>query len=102
MGSSDSSGNDMETPGNMGRAAQKTKRIGRAPTDGEESESEQVKGDTQDGQEEARKGISPVRKEKIREKSRRHREKKEKRSRVVEELKKKERFSVSGLKNFPH
>lgn len=101
MVSSDSCGEEMETPGNMGRAAQKTKRIGRAPTDSEESESEQVNGDTEDGQEGSRKGISPVRKEKKREKSQRHREKKEKHSRVVEKLKKKERFSVSELKTFP-
>lgn len=81
----------METPENEGRAAQKTQRVGRAPADSGESESEQVDGDA----EEARKSVSPVRKDKKREKSRRRREKEKKRSRVVEKLKKKERFSVS-------
>lgn len=91
----------METPESMGRAAQKTKRIGRVPTDSEERESKQVNGDAKDLQEEM-KDSSPVRKEKKREKSRRHREKKEKRSRVVEKLKKKERFPVSELETFLH
>lgn len=86
-----SSGEEMATPENVARAAQKSKRIGRAPAESEESESEQAEG----GRQEARKGPSPVRKENKREKSRRHREKKEKRSRVVEKLKKKERRSVS-------
>lgn len=100
MVSSDSS-EELETPENMGRAAQKSKRISRARSVREESESEQVNGDAEDGQEEARKGVSPVGKEKKREKSRRHREKKEKQSRAVEKLKKKEQFSVSEL-HFPH
>lgn len=98
-GTDDSSGEEPKE--NMGRAAQKDKRIGRASA---ESESEQVDADMEEGQEEVRKGISPTRKEKKREKSRRHREKEEKRSRVLEKLKKKERVSarnhVSEVKGF--
>lgn len=86
----------METPESTGRAAHKTKRIGRVPTDSEERESKQVNGDAKDLQEEMKE------EKKKREKSRRHREKKEKRSRVVEKLKKKERFSVSELETFLH
>lgn len=101
-GTDDSSG---EEPREItGRAAKKGKRIGRAPADSEESESEQVDADMEEGQEEVREGISPTGKEKKREKSRRHREKEEKRSRVLEKLKKKERVSarnhVSGVKGF--
>lgn len=91
-GTDDSS--EEEPKENTGRAAQKGKRIGRAPADSEESESEQVDADMEEGQEEVRKRISPSRKEKKREKSRRHREKEEKRSRVLEKLKKKERVST--------
>lgn len=101
-GTDDSSGEEPKE--NTGRAAQKGKRIGRAPADSEESESEQVDADMEEGQEEVRKGISPKGKEKKREKSRRHREKEEKRSRVLEKLKKKERVSarnhVSEVKGF--
>lgn len=101
-GTDDSSGEEPNE--NTGRAAQKGKRIGRAPADSEESESEQVDAGTEEGQEEVRKGISPTGKEKKREKSRRHREKEEKRSRVLEKLKKKERVSarnhVSEVKGF--
>lgn len=92
----------METPESVGRAAHETKRTGCVATDSEESESKQVNGDAEDLQEEKKEGVSPVRKEKKREKSRRHHEKKEQRSRVVEKLKKKERFSVSELETFPH
>lgn len=101
-GTDDSSGEEPKE--NMGRAAQKDKRIGRAPADSEEGESEQVDADMEEGQEEVRKGISPTGKENKREKSRRHREKEEKRSRVLEKLKKKERVSarnhVSEVKGF--
>ena len=86
----------------MGREAQKTKRIGRAPTDSEESECEQLNGGTEDGQEKVRKGVSPMRKENKRKKSRRHREKKEKCSRLKKKLKNTELFSVSELKTYPH
>ncbi|TNM93031.1 hypothetical protein fugu_018433 [Takifugu bimaculatus] len=97
-GTDDSSGEEPKE--NTGRAAQKGKRIGRAPADSEESESEQVDAGMEEGQEEVRKGISPTGKEKKREKSRRHREKEEKRSRVLEKLKK-ERVSARNHSSPP-
>lgn len=95
QGTDDSSGEEPKEK--TERAAQKCKRIGLAPADSKESESEQVDADMEEGQEEVGKGNSPTGKGKKREKSRRHREKEEKRSRVVEKLKKKERVSASHV-----
>uniref|UniRef100_A0A3B4YZV3 Claspin n=1 Tax=Stegastes partitus TaxID=144197 RepID=A0A3B4YZV3_9TELE len=72
------------------RDVKKSKRIGRAPADSEDSEAEQEK---RAETEELKKEVKSTKERKKREKSQRHREKKEKRSKAVEKLKKKERFS---------
>ncbi|XP_008301405.1 claspin [Stegastes partitus] len=93
---STSSGDEMETGGaeekdeRKERDVKKSKRIGRAPADSEDSEAEQEK---RAETEELKKEVKSTKERKKREKSQRHREKKEKRSKAVEKLKKKERFS---------